>query len=80
MSWNYLSVDGNAPEPRESEFKTLSAPIFDEEGEEIGTGTIEVEFVEVCATAYIRSYEADKRIHSDDLHAALREEFTSYEI
>lgn len=65
---------------RKSQTKELTAHIFNDDGEEIGTGKIFVEYSEVGLTTYISSIERDAKIHIDDLHSALREEFKNYEI
>jgi len=80
MSYDYFSPDANATEPAKVQTKELTAPIFNDDAELIGTAKIMVEYSEVGSTTYISLVNAPKGIHPDDLHSALREEFKNYEL
>lgn len=62
---------------QKTEHTTLECPIFDEDGNEIATGTIDVEYYKLGQTTYITNLVS--ACHPDDVTATLYNEFKNYE-
>lgn len=77
MRYSYFSPDGNYVKTPENSHLTLECPIFNEEGDEIATGTIDVEYYQVGSKTYI--VNTSSACHPDDVQATLWNEFKNYE-
>lgn len=77
MRYSYFSPDGNAQKLVQTEHTVLTCPILDEDGNEIATGTIDVEYYKLGQTTYITNLVS--ACHPDDVTATLYNEFKNYE-
>lgn len=64
-------------ESQKTEHITLDCPIFDQDGNEIGTGKVEVEYYRKGMRTYIVNVESP--CHGDDVAVTLSNEFKNYE-
>jgi len=64
-------------EPVENEHTVLDCPIFNEEGDEIAMGSIDVEYYQVGSKTFI--VNTVSACHPDDVSATLYNEFKNYE-
>ena len=62
---------------QKTEHVSLECPIFDTDGNEIGTGKVEVEYYQKNGRTYIVHTESP--CHPDDVQATLWNEFKNYE-
>jgi len=77
MTYNHFSPDANYVKTPENEHITLDCPIFNEEGDEIAMGSIDVEYYQVGSKTFI--VNTVSACHPDDVSATLYNEFKNYE-